>query len=161
MQAVSPSILVAVDDDAGPALRYAVDAARRAGCAVHLLHVVVPGSVASATGAGEQLLHAVAEHAEDLAAGLAPVSTELAHAGPVPDVIVQRATRARQVVLQRRSGPGHELTEGSTCAEVARRASCPVVLVPDPRPDTGPVADSALEDLAGLEVIPVGPGVLP
>lgn len=161
MQAVSPSILVAVDDEAGPALRYAVDAARRAGCAVHLLHVVVPGSVASATGTGEQLLHAAAEHAEDLAAGLAPVSTELAHAGPVPDVIVQRATRARQVVLQRRSGPGHELTESSTCAEVARRARCPVVLVPDPRPDTGPVTDAALEDLAGLEVTPVGPGVLP
>jgi len=79
----------------------------------------------------------------------------------VPDVIVQRATRARQVVLQRRSGPGHELTEGSTCAEVARRASCPVVLVPDPRQDTGPVTDPALGDLAGLEVTPVGPGVLP
>jgi len=161
MQAVSPSILVAVDDEAGPALRYAVDAARRAGCAVHLLHVVVPGSVASATGIGEQLLHTAAEHAEVLAAGLAQVSTELAHAGPVPDVIVQRATRARQVVLQRRSGPGHELTEGSTCAEVARRASCPVVLVPDPRQDTGPATDTAFEDLAGLEVTPVGPGVLP
>jgi len=161
MQAVSPSILVAVDDDAGPALRYAVDAARRAGCAVHVLHVVVPGSVASAAGAGERLLHAAAEHAEGLAAGLAPVSTELAHAGPVPDVIVQRATRARQVVLQRRSGPGHELTEGSTCAEVARRASCPVVLVPDPRPESRSFLGSTLEDLAGLEVTPVGPGVLP
>src|SRR6478735_167210 len=81
MQAVSPSILVAVDDDAGPALRYAVDAARRAGCAVHVLHVVVPGSVASALGNGEQLLHAAAAHAQDLGGGLTPVSTELAHAG--------------------------------------------------------------------------------
>ena len=44
MPADSPAILVALDDDAAPALRYAVDAAGRAGCAVHLLHVVVPGS---------------------------------------------------------------------------------------------------------------------
>src|SRR6476659_3351749 len=143
MPADSPPILVALDDDAGPALRYAVDAAGRAGCALHLLHVVVPGSSPAAHANGERLLHTAAVRARELAAGASRVSTELAHAGPVPDVIVQRATRARQVVLQRRSGPGHELTEGSTCAEVARRASCPVVLVPDPRQYTGPGTDPA------------------
>lgn len=158
MPADSPAILVALDDDATPALRYAVDAAGRAGCAVHLLHVVVPGSSPTAHATGERLLHAAAVRAGELAPGAPRVSTELAHAGPVADVIVQRASRARQVVLQRRDGPGHGITERSTCAEVARRAACPVVLVPGPRREEHEQVDAAL---AGLDVTPALPGVLP
>jgi nucleotide-binding universal stress UspA family protein len=159
MPADSPAILVALDDDAAPALRYAVDAAGRAGCAVHLLHVVLPGSSPTAHATGERLLLAAAVRAGELAPGAAPrVSTELAHAGPVADVIVQRASRARQVVLQRRDGPGHGITERSTCAEVARRASCPVVLVPGHRHEEHEGTSAAL---AGLEVTPALPGVLP
>lgn len=158
MPADSPAILVALDDDAGPALRYAVDAARRARCAVHLLHVVVPGSSPTAHATGERLLQSAASRAEELATGAARVSTELAHAGPVADVIVQRASRARQVVLQRRDGPGHGITETSTCAQVARRAVCPVVLVPGPRRHEDVEVDEAL---AGLEITPALPGALP
>ena len=153
-----PPILVALDDDAGPALRYAVDAAGRAGCALHLLHVVVPGSSPAAHANGERLLHTAAVRARELAAGASRVSTELAHAGPVPDVIVQRASRSRQVVLQRRGGPGHGITERSTCAEVARHAACPVVLVPSPPDDEHP---GTREALMGLEVTPALPGALP
>ncbi len=157
MPADSPAILVALDDEAGPALRYAVDAAGRAGCAIHLLHVVVPGSSPTAHATGERLLHTAAARAGALGAG-PRVSTELAHAGPVADVIVQRASRARQVVLQRRGATGEGITGASTCAEVARRATCPVVLVPGSRrgepEEPGPA-------VSGIDVTPALPGALP
>lgn len=158
MPADIPSILVAVDDDAGPALSYAVESARRSGCAVHLLHVVLPGSSPTAHTTGERLLHEAAARAGGLAGGTCAVSTELAHAGPVADVIVQRASRARQVVLQRRDGPGHGIDEGSVTATVARRARCPVVLVPGASREE---ARRRREELADLEVTPALPGVLP
>jgi len=124
-RAASP-ILVAVDDEATPALEYAAQAARRAGCGLHLLHVVPPGSPAAAHDEGEALLRDAAVHAACLTAGSAPVTTELAHAGPVPDVLVQRASAARQLVLQCR----HEEVGTGTCSRVVCRASVPVVMVP-------------------------------
>jgi hypothetical protein len=157
MPAENVPVLVAVDDDATPSVRYAVEAAARAGCGVHLLHVVTPGSSVAAHVEAERLLYAVAARAEalaDLVSGShIPVSTELAHAAPVAAVIVERATRAREVVLQRRRDI---LDPASTSARVARAASCPVVLVPE--------AESAVpahHPVPGLAVSPALPGVLP
>ncbi|MFC4783817.1 universal stress protein [Nocardioides sp. MAHUQ-72] len=155
-------MLVAVEDEAEPAVRHAVEAAVRAGCPVHVLHVVDPGDGLAAHADGERLLHDVALRAEGLAEGQVTVSTELAHAGPVVDVIVERAGRARQVVLQRHdggrlTGPPPSTRPGSTCTEVALRATCPVVLVPG----TDRTAPAPGEGTPGLDVTPVLPGVLP
>lgn len=122
-------ILVAVDDDATPALEYAAQAARRVGCGLHLLHVIPPGSPPAAHDAGERLLRSVAAHAAALGAGDGAVTTELAHAGPVADVLVQRASTARQLVLQCR----HDESGTGTCSLVVCRAPCPVVMVPSRR----------------------------
>jgi nucleotide-binding universal stress UspA family protein len=157
MPAENFPVLVAVADDATPSVRYAVEAAARSGCGVHLLHVVTPGSSVTAHVEAERLLYAVAALAEALVDQVPdshiPVSTELAHAGPVAAVIVERASRAREVVLQRR----HDVLDPtSTSAQVARAASCPVVLVPEagaPEPAHGP--------LPGLAVTPALPGALP
>jgi hypothetical protein len=157
MPAENLPVLVAVVDDALPSVRYAVEAAAHSGCGVHLLHVVTPGSSVAALVEAERLLYAVAARAEGLADLVPdshiPVSTELAHAAPVAAVIVERATRAREVVLQRRRDV---LDPESTSARVARAASCPVVLVPEAGsvvPDRHPVP--------GLAVSPALPGVLP
>jgi hypothetical protein len=152
----TPPILVAVDDDATSALEYAAQAARRAGCGLHLLHVVEPGSPATAHDAGEALLRRTAAHAAALTTGSAPVTTELAHAGPVADVLVHRAAAARQLVLQCR----HETAGTGTCSRVVCRASCPVVMVPSHRrAATG--ATPADEGHQGLNVSPALPETLP
>jgi hypothetical protein len=151
VRATAP-ILVAIDDEATPALEYAVQAARRAGCGVHLLHVVPPGSPAAAHDGGEVLLRDAAAHAVCLTAGAAPVTTELAHAGPVPDVLVQRSTAARQLVLQCR----HEEAGTGTCSLVACRAPVPVVMVPGRRRSS---ARTPLHE--ELEVSPALPETLP
>jgi nucleotide-binding universal stress UspA family protein len=157
MRAENSPVLVAVTDDDSPAVRYAVEAAARSGCGVHLLHVVEPGSSVAAHVAAERLLHAVAARTEALVAEVPgrrlAVSTELAHAAPVAAVIVERATRAREVVLQRR----HDVSDPtSTSAQVARAASCPVVLVPE-----AGVVEPVHDPLPGLTVTPALPGVLP
>lgn len=157
MPAEDLPVLVAVADDAAPSVRYAVEAAARSGCGVHLLHVVAPGSSVAAHVEAERLLYAIAARAEALAdqvpGSRIPVSTELAHAGPVAAVIVERASRAREVVLQRRHD---RLDPASTSAQVARAASCPVVLVPQAG---WPVP--AHDPLPGLAVTPALPGALP
>jgi nucleotide-binding universal stress UspA family protein len=145
----SAPILVAVDDEAVPALAYAVPAARRAGCRVHLLHVVAPGASPQVREEGERLLQAAAVRAAGLADGL-HVTTELAHAGPVAEVILRRAADARQLVLQCR-----DEREDSTCAQIACHAPCPVVLVP-----RGDARRSAPRP-AGFAVTPAVPEALP
>lgn len=147
----SAPILVAVDDEAVPALEYAVPAAHRAGCDVHLLHVVVPGAPPDAHDEGERLLQAAAVRASRMARG-PRISTELAHAGPVAEVILQRAAGARQVVLQCRE----DRAEDSTCARVACHAPCPVVLVPRGAARRAPTLGHA-----HLEVTPALPETLP
>ncbi|NYD41190.1 universal stress protein [Nocardioides panaciterrulae] len=143
-------ILVAVDDEAVPALAYAVPAARRAGCGLHLLHVIPPGASPQACDRGERLLQAVAVSASAMAEGLR-VTTELAHAAPVTEAILRRATGARQLVLQCR-----DEREDSTCARLACHAPCPVVLVP--RPGAREVASPPP---ARFEVAPAVPEALP
>ena len=145
-------ILVAVDDEATPALEYAAQAARRAGCGLHLLHVVPPGAPATAHDEGEVLLRGVAARAAALTAGSAPVTTELAHAGPVEDVLVQRASAARQLVLQCR----HDESGTGTCSRVVCRTACPVVTVPSRERVLSRVA---LRE--ALQVLPALPEVLP
>jgi len=155
----APPILVAVDDDAAPALEYAAQAARRAGCGLHLLHVVPPGSPPAAHDEGEVLLSSAAAHAAALTAGCAPVTTELAHAGPVADVLVQRASTARQLVLQCR----HEEAGTGTCSRVVCRAACPVVMVPSRQRAAARAGRSALHGSLreALSVSPALPETLP
>lgn len=156
--APEPPILVAIDDDATPALEYAAQAARRARCGLHLLHVVPPGSPAAARE-GEALLRKAAARAADLTGGSAPVTTELAHADPVADVLVQRASAARQLVLQCRHGDS-----GGTCSRVVCRTACPVVLVPSrDRAGTRAAGHAASRGglLEDLRVFPALPETLP
>ena len=151
-----PPIVVAIDDEATPALEYAAQAARRSGCGLHLLHVVPPGSPPAAHDEGEVLLRGAAAHAAALTAGSAPVTTELAHAGPVADVLVQRASSARQLVLQCR----HEEAGAGTCSRVVCRAACPVVMVPSrQRAAFRPPLREALHE--SLSVAPARPETLP
>jgi len=152
LTAADRPILGAIDDDAEPALEYAAQAARRTGCPLHLLHVVTPGSPLLAHERGEALLRRAAAVASRLTAGSAPVTTELAHAGPVADVLVQRARSARQLVLQcRHAEPGT-----GTCSRVVCRTSCPVVMVPS---HERVASRAALHDR--LEVAPALPETLP
>ena len=117
-----------------------------------------PAASASATGTGERILRAAAAPRRGPRRRADPGRAP-SWPTPAPSPTSSSSARAwaRQVVLQRRSGPGHGITEGSTCAEVARRAGCPVVLVPDTHRGEAPLPEA----LAGLEVSPAAPGVLP
>lgn len=134
-------ILVAVGpDDSEAALQFAAADALRAGCGLHLVHVVRVGPTGPATGLldverahrlGAGILAGARERAEDLVHGLVPLTSELVLSEPVVRAIVDRSEGARRVVLQRRqlSALGR-LTTSSKSGGVAARAHIPVVAVP-------------------------------
>lgn len=139
-------VLVAVGHDPmDAALTYAIAESRRAGCGVHLLHVVhvvIQGpetmlvETTDVERIGKRTLAAVREQAEDLAGGDVPVSSEVL-VGPVVPTLVHAAAGARTVVLQHRSlGRWQRVVTRSVAGGVAARTRIPVVSVPSGwRPD--------------------------
>lgn len=141
VQAEKAPVLVAIGyDDNSPALEFGAAVARREGCELHLLHVVRARTSAPETAqvvfnaaheAGAGIIRTAARRAHQLTGGAVPVTTELAHAGPISDFILARAARARLVVLTRRDTSRLErFATGSTTGAVASRAPAPVVVVP-------------------------------
>lgn len=126
-------------DPMDAALRYAVAGASRAGCGIHLLHVMHqvaqgPETVLVATGdlerAGASLLALAERRTLDLAADGVPVTTEIVWGGVVSS-IVARADDARLIVLQRRSlSRLRRVVTRSVSSGVASHARVPVVSVP-------------------------------
>jgi nucleotide-binding universal stress UspA family protein len=140
-QAEKAPVLVAIGhDDNSPALEFGAAVARREGCELHLLHVVRAGTLAPETAevvfnaaheSGAGIIRTAARRAHELTGDAVPVTTELAHAGPVADFVLARSARARMVVLTRRDTSRLErFATGSTTGAVASRAPAPVVIVP-------------------------------
>lgn len=133
------AVVVAVGHDPiDAALGFAADEAERAGCGLHLVHVVhvlVTGSeyaVAMETEleqAGRQLLDAALERAHALA-GDVPVAADL-RVGPVVPTVVGAAEEARMIVLERRDlSTVSRVVTRSVTSGVAARTRVPVVSVP-------------------------------
>lgn len=135
-----PPVVIGVGtDEIDAALRFAVDEAVHAGCAVHLVHVVpvVPLGSELALASAEELdklgtetLALAAERAELLAEGRVPVVVELRR-GPVVPGLVAAAREARMVVLEHRHASrfGRSVTR-TTAGGVAAQTEVPVVAVP-------------------------------
>lgn len=136
----APPVVVGVGTETvDAALRYAVDEALRAGCALHLVHVVpvVPLGSESALASAEELdkigaetLALAAERAEELADGCLAVVEELRR-GSVVSGLVAAARSARMVVLEH----GHPVADGrpvtrTVAGGVAAQTLAPVVAVP-------------------------------
>ena len=141
-------ILVAVDlPDPEAALQYAVGAASRRGCGIHLVHVARPAlgsraldDVALIEGelreTSQLLLSRASVRAQRLIDELAPeddrlsVSTELSH-GPVVTTLHSLSRHAAQLVLQH-EGMGLDADAPALSVTVALSAvaACPVVAVP-------------------------------
>jgi nucleotide-binding universal stress UspA family protein len=130
-----------------PALRFAVDVARREDARIALVHVTrnplpsVPGALVDrveATAVAERILADVAQEVEELARGDVAVDT-FSRRGVPAEVLVGLSGAARLVVVQHRtSGALERLVVGSTSHGAAAHSACPVVSVPgdwlpDPR----------------------------
>ena len=134
-----PVVVAVGNDPVDSALQYAVAAALREGCGVHLLHAVhvVPTGPELALldfGEVEQIgratLRAAVERTEDLLAGQAPLTSALVR-GPVVQSILEATEDARVVVLQRRDLTRMMRTvTRSVSSGVAAHAHVPVVSVP-------------------------------
>lgn len=132
-------VAVGTDEDIDAALEYAADEAERAGCGVHLVHVVhvVPTGpdqmlldYQQVDRLGSATLHGALERAEDLIQGRVPLTSELIHGSAVP-AIVDCSADARLVVLQRRDlSRMLRIVTTSVSSGVAARAHGPVVSVP-------------------------------
>jgi nucleotide-binding universal stress UspA family protein len=131
-------ILVAVRDaeEAAPALRFAVEEARRLDCGIALVHVVHPYPTTAeelAVGGGfvgpsrELLADLTAQLHEQLEQGV-PVSCDVV-VGLVVPMLVKAADGARMVVLGQRDHTDRHWT-GFVRTGVSSHASVPVVSVP-------------------------------
>ncbi len=137
----NPVVVAVGHDPTGAALTYAAGEASRAGCGLHLLHVVHRVAQGPETvlvrsidleQVGRSALTAAAERAADLVAADVPITTELVRGGRVATAIVERvAVDARMVVLQRRSlSRLQRVVTRSVSSGVAAHALVPVVSVP-------------------------------
>lgn len=150
MTAENPNpVVVAVGyEPAGAALSFAAVEATRAGCGLHVVHVVhlvatgpemVLVDTTDIERIGHQSLTAAVDQARTLMPEGATVTGEIVHGTPVP-AIVSAARDAHLVVLQRRklSRMARIMTR-SVSSGVAARAQVPVVSVPEDW-ETGPAA---------------------
>lgn len=133
-----PVVVAVGHDPIDVALAFAADEAVRAGCGLHLIHVVhlhAHGAEAALVGevdlerAGRQALNAALERAHDLVESM-PVTAEL-RIGRVVPTIVDMAKEARLIVLERRDlSTMMRVVTRSVSSSVAARARVPVVSVP-------------------------------
>lgn len=156
----NPVVVAVGHDSADSAIAFAADEAIRAGCGLHLVHVVQPLAQGPETGlitgtdlerAGRQALNGALEHARDLVPDTVLVSGELG-AGGVAPTLVEMAAGARMIVLERRDlSPRRRVLNRSVSSGVAARACVPVVSVPASwEPEDG------RQDAATLTTVTVG-----
>ncbi len=134
----NPVVVAVGHDPIDVALAFAAGEAVRAGCGLHLVHVVhhvAQGPEMTLVGAtdverlGRQTLDAALERARDLVEGI-PVTAELRIGGVVP-TLVDLAKDARMIVLERRDlSSMMRVVTRSVSSGVAARARVPVVSVP-------------------------------
>ena len=134
----NPVVVAVGHDPIDAALAFAAGEAGRAGCGLHLVHVVhhvAQGPEMTLVGAtdverlGRQTLDAALERARDLVEGI-PVTAELRIGGVVP-TLVDMAKDARMIVLERRDlSSMMRVVTRSVSSGVAARARVPVVSVP-------------------------------
>lgn len=135
----NPVVVAVGHDPIDAALGFAAAEAARAGCGLHLVHVVHlivqgPETVLVAETdlerAGRQALNAALERARDVVPAGVPVTSDL-RIGAVVPTLVDLAKDARMVVLERRelSGMRRVITR-SVSSGVAAHARVPVVSVP-------------------------------
>jgi nucleotide-binding universal stress UspA family protein len=133
-------VVVAVGDDAiDAALGFAADEAGRAGCGLHLLHVVhlfVSGTdpvyieETAQERMGRESLNAALKRARDLAGPDTEISSDLVLGRVVP-TIVEESKDARMIVLEHRAlSSARRLVTRSVAGGVAAHARVPVVAVP-------------------------------
>ncbi|HWS39000.1 MAG TPA: universal stress protein [Actinoplanes sp.] len=117
----SGPVVAAVDGPAGsvPVLRFAAEAARRRGGALHVLHVAEPGRAA----AGSRLLGEAIARVPEAAGALRRVLT----GSPVATVAAISRQSGLLVLAPRDTAPGGRI--GTVAAELLRLSACPVVLV--------------------------------
>lgn len=142
-------VLVGVDGSASAlaAVRWAAREAYRTGDPVTLVHAYPADGGSDAdrepSGIGHREQGLVHLHEAEIAASAsAPgvrVTTRL-RGGEIRQVLLDESGRARQVVLGSRGAhSGSRLVLGSAGLALAMRGRCPVVVVHDRVPDTGPV----------------------
>ena len=153
-----PVVVAVGDDNVDAALVFAAGEAKRAGCGIHVLHVVhlfmqgpdpVFIEVTEQERMGRESLNAALKRARDLAGPGTEISTDLVLGRVVPTV-VEESRDARMVVLEHRDlSSARRLVTRSVAGGVAAHARLPVVSVP-----AGYVAPSS-----GAEQAPVTVGV--
>ncbi len=151
VQNPDPVVVAVGHDPMDAALAYAAGEASRAGCGLHLLHVVHhvpqgPETVLVHTvdleHVGRSALNIAAELAADLVAEDVPITTELVWGGVVTSILHRVADDARTVVLQRRSlSRLHRVVNRSVSSGVAAHAPVPVVAVPESWSPVGSTGD--------------------
>lgn len=134
-----PVVVAVGHDPIDAALDFAVAEAARAGCGLHLIHVVhliVQGPETMLVAetdlerAGRQALNAALEHARDVVPEGMPVTSDL-RIGAVVPTLVDLARDARMIVLERRELSGmRRVVTRSVSGGVAAHARVPVVSVP-------------------------------
>ena len=136
----NPVVVAIGHDPMDAALTYAAGEASRAGCGVHLVHVVHPvvqgpdsalmDSV-DVESTGRLVIELAAERVRDLVSGAVPVTVELTR-GAVVSTIVAAGATARLIVLQRRPlSRVMRVVTRSVSSGVAAHSRVPVVSVPD------------------------------
>ena len=161
-----PRIVVGVDGSPGSyaALRWAAGQARRVGAVIDAVYVLEPVVPLDFTGAGyiavaqldtralhasgqELLRRVLAETGVDKRVTVHPVVVEHANPG---QALVRAATNASMLVVGAHHHHGLGLLLGSTGANCVRKATCPVVVIPE--------TWSARDDTFPAEAYPVNHG---
>ena len=134
-----PVVVAVGDDNVDAALVFAAGEAKRAGCGIHLLHVVhlfVQGpdpvfiEVTEQERMGRESLNAALKRARDLADPDTEISSDLVLGRVVP-TIAEHARNARMVVLEHRDlSTARRLVTRSVAGGVAAHVRLPVVAVP-------------------------------
>lgn len=134
-----PVVVAVGHDPMDAALGYAASEAARAGCGLHLVHVVHPVALGPETvlmdsvdfeRLGQLALEGALERARDLVPATTPVTSELVWGGVVASIVDSGAT-ARLIVLQRRPlSRVMRVVTRSVSSGVAARSRVSVVSVP-------------------------------
>lgn len=135
----NPVVVAVGHDPMDAALAYAAAEATRAGCGLHLVHVIhrtaqgpetVLVDIVDLERAGHMALDGALERVRDLAGDAMPVTSEVVFGGVVSS-IVDIGKSARQIVLQRRTlSRLMRVITRSVSSGVAARSRIPVASVP-------------------------------
>lgn len=144
---MSETIVVGVDGSpvSRIALRWAAEEAELRGCAVeavlawHVDYGMVIGPMSAAVAAGidrDEVREGNRRVLEDMAAGAGPEVRAVLAEGDARDVLVEASRHAALLVVgSRGAGPIREVLLGSVGSHCVHHASCPVVVVREPKPE--------------------------